>query len=115
MTTWQGTLLYSGHGHSVQSNFANSNALQAGSAGTQSLGYQKTRHFCFKIFSKVDGQLVPCCAEDASASVVVSPINVYVQGGEELRKAARCPLCYSMVAARELKLVQVLPIHVPQV
>ena len=38
-----------------------------------------------------------------------------VQGGEELRKAARCPLCYSMVAARELKLVQVLPIHVPQV
>ncbi len=37
------------------------------------------------------------------------------QGGEDLRKAARCPLCYSMVAARELKLVQVQRIHVPQV
>ena len=39
----------------------------------------------------------------------------HVQGGEELRKAARCPLCYSMVAARELKLVQVHRISVPKV
>lgn len=39
----------------------------------------------------------------------------HVQGGEELRKAARCPLCYSMVAARELKLVQVHRINVPKV
>ena len=32
-----------------------------------------------------------------------------------MRKAARCPLCYSMVAARELKLVQVHHINVPKV
>ena len=37
------------------------------------------------------------------------------QGGEDLRKAAKCPLCYSMVAARELKLVQIQRVHVPQV
>ena len=38
-----------------------------------------------------------------------------VQGGEELKKAAKCPLCYSMIAARELKLVQVHRVHIPQV
>ena len=38
-----------------------------------------------------------------------------MQGGEDLRKAARCPLCYSMVAARELKLVQIHRVDVPKV
>ncbi|KAL3147231.1 hypothetical protein ABBQ32_002726 [Trebouxia sp. C0010 RCD-2024] len=57
-------------------------------------------------------QITPCGHVFAFHSIMQ---HLMTQGGEELRKAARCPLCYSMVAARELKLVQVLRIHVPQV
>ncbi|DBB05197.1 TPA: hypothetical protein ACH3X3_010439 [Trebouxia sp. C0006] len=57
-------------------------------------------------------QITPCGHVFAFHSIMQ---HLMTQGGEELRKAARCPLCYSMVAARELKLVQVHRIHVPQV
>ncbi|DBB01557.1 TPA: hypothetical protein ACH3X1_000206 [Trebouxia sp. C0004] len=57
-------------------------------------------------------QITPCGHVFAFHSIMQ---HLMTQGGEDLRKAARCPLCYSMVAARELKLVQVHRIHVPQV
>lgn len=57
-------------------------------------------------------QITPCGHVFAFHSIMQ---HLMTQGGEDLRKAARCPLCYSMVAARELKLVQVHRIHIPQV
>ncbi|KAL0035668.1 hypothetical protein WJX79_007021 [Trebouxia sp. C0005] len=57
-------------------------------------------------------QITPCGHVFAFHSIMQ---HLMTQGGEELRKAARCPLCYSMIAARELKLVQVHRIHIPQV
>ena len=48
-----------------------------------------------------------------SKRVLTDPVQL--QGGEDLKKAAKCPLCYSMVAARELRLVQIQHVKPPQV
>ncbi|PSC71813.1 RING finger 10 [Micractinium conductrix] len=57
-------------------------------------------------------QITPCGHVFSFPAIVGHLVN---HGGPELRKSAPCPLCYTQIAARELRLVQVHPVGAPAV
>ena len=78
---------------------------------------QKQRSCQMRDLGYADTSVGSTCVQTAvSYRDVLNPKPILgLQGGEDLKKAAKCPLCYSWVAARELRLVQVQHVHAPQV
>ncbi|KAL4420636.1 hypothetical protein ABPG75_010292 [Micractinium tetrahymenae] len=56
-------------------------------------------------------QITPCGHVFSFPAIVGHLVN---HGGPELRKSAPCPLCYTQIAARELRLVQVHRVEAPE-
>ena len=57
-------------------------------------------------------QITPCGHVFAFPSILAHLMN---HGGENLRKASPCPLCFQPIVARELRLVQIKIVTPPKV
>ena len=57
-------------------------------------------------------QITPCGHVFAFPSIMQ---HLITHGGDQLRKTSPCPLCYSQIAARELRMVRVYRVGRPEV
>ncbi len=57
-------------------------------------------------------QITPCGHVFAFPSIMQ---HLITHGGDQLRKTSPCPLCYSQIAARELRMVRVYHVARPEV
>ena len=57
-------------------------------------------------------QITPCGHVFAFHAIMAHLVG---RGGDALRRAAPCPLCYAPIAARELRLVRIQPVTSPSI